>query len=430
MKHEPFVWWKHGAIYQIYPRSFNDSNEDGIGDIPGIIEKLDYLKDLGVHGLWISPIYESPMHDFGYDISDYRTIDSTFGTLNDFKELIKEAHKRDIHIVMDMVFNHTSHEHAWFIESRQSRDNAKADWYVWVDGKKGKYPNNWMAAFGGHAWTWDDTRQQYYLHLFLEEQPDLNWRNDNMKRAFFDDVKFWLDLGVDGFRLDVINYIIKDEQFRHNPYFLHKTFPRRHDMQNHKHDRNRPETHGILQELRSLTNTYKDTMLVGEIYPNEGVHEPQTAASYLGNGENELHLAFNFSTIYTKFKAENFKSLLRQWYNALPEKGWPCHVMSNHDQSRAVNRLCKGKHRQNKMKILAALLLTQRGTPFIYYGEEIGMTNGTIPRNRLADPVGKKYWPLHPGRDRSRTPMQWTSGNTAAFQLWSHGFPSIQIMPR
>ncbi len=412
-KKDAFTWWKHGTIYQIYPRSFNDSNGDGIGDINGIIEKLDYLADLGIDGIWLSPIYKSPMYDFGYDISDYRSIDPAFGTMDDFKKLIKEAHKRKIHIIMDMVINHSSHQHPWFVESRSSRDNPKRDWYIWRDGKKGKYPNNWMAAFGGHAWEWDEKTSQYYLHLFLKEQPDLNWRNDELKKAVFDEIRFWLDLGVDGFRLDVINYIVKDAAFRDNPYWLHKTNPRRHDMQRHDYDRNRPETHEILKDLRRLMDEYGETMTVGEIYPNEGVMEPETSAAYLGSGSDELHLAFDFSPIYAKFRAVDFKRILSRWYEAIPHGGWPCHVLSNHDQSRSMTRLAKGN--PARAKVLLAMLLTQRGTPFLYYGEEIGMTDGKIRKREIVDPVGKKYWPLHPGRDPERTPMQWNDSDGAGF---------------
>jgi len=422
MKKNEFLWWKHGIIYQIYPRSFCDSNGDGIGDIPGIISRLDYLQELGVDGIWLSPIYESPMHDFGYDISNYRAIDPVFGTRKDFLTLVKEAHRRKIHVVMDMVLNHTSHLHPWFLESRSSRDNPKRDWYIWHDGKKGRRPNNWMAAFGGHAWDWDEATAQYYLHLFLKEQPDLNWRNPDMKKAMFGDIRYWLDLGVDGFRLDVINYIVKDRLFRNNPYWLHRTNPRRHDMQRHAYDRNQPETHEILKEFRRLLNEYGETMSVGEIYPNEGVMEPETSAEYLGSGEDELHLTFDFSPIYARFRADDFRNLLRRWYNAIPEKGWPCHVLSNHDQSRSMTRLARGS--KEKALVLAALHLTQRGTPFVYYGEEIGMRDGKIRRRDLVDPVGRKYWPFHPGRDRGRTPMQWNTGINGGF---SSGKPWLPV---
>lgn len=416
-----YTWWKHGVIYQIYPRSFNDSDGDGIGDIPGIIEKLDYLADLGIDGIWLSPINLSPMFDFGYDISDYRSIDPAFGTIDDFKKLIAEAHRRNIHIIMDLVINHSSHLHPWFIESRSDRESPKRDWYIWHEGTEGKYPNNWMAAFGGHAWEWDRHTEQYYLHLFLKEQPDLNWRNPELKKAVFQDIRFWLDLGVDGFRLDVINYIVKDREFRSNPYWIHKTNPRRHDMQRHDYDRNRPETHEILRELRKLMDEYGETMTVGEIYPNEGIMEPETSASYLGNGHDELHLAFDFSPVYTKFKAGDFKNILSRWYDTIPAEGWPCHVLSNHDQSRSMSRLAKGSI--EKAKLLNALLLTQRGTPFLYYGEEIGMTDGKVPRKEIVDPVGKKYWPFHPGRDPERTPMQWDDSPGAGFTTGNSWLP-------
>ena len=307
---EKYTWWKHGVIYQIYPRSFYDSNNDGIGDIKGITLKLDYLKELGISGIWISPFYKSPKHDFGYDISDYRSIDTDFGTIDDFKELVKEAHKRKIHIILDMVINHTSNQHPWFIDSSSSRQSEKNDWYLWVDGKKGKYPNNWMSAFGGHAWHWSEEREQYYLHLFLKEQPDLNWRSPEVQKAVFSDIEFWLKLGVDGFRLDVINYIVKDKDLKNNPYFLHMTKPRRHDLQHHKYDRNQPETHLILKKLRKLLDKYGETMLVGEVYPDEDVMKPEIPASYLGNGEDELHLAFDFSTIFAKFSAKCFRKML------------------------------------------------------------------------------------------------------------------------
>ena len=413
MNQENFIWWKHGVIYQIYPRSFHDSNGDGVGDIHGIIQKLDYLHELGVNGIWLSPMYSSPMYDMGYDISDYRSIDPVFGSLEDFKRLVKEAHLRKIHVIMDLVLNHTSHEHPWFRESRSGRDNPKRDWYIWHDGKKGKPPNNWRAAFGGRAWTWDEQTEQYYLHLFLEQQPDLNWRNPEVRKAVFNDIKYWLDLGVDGFRLDVINYIVKDSEFRNNPYGNFSGYPRRYDLQLHRHDRNQEETHEILKKLRSMLDKYGETMTVGEIYPNEGRMEPEITATYLGKGNDELNLAFDFSPIYARFSAAEFRKILTRWYEAIPEGGWPCHVFSNHDQSRSMDRLAKGSI--PRAKLLAALLLTQKGTPFIYYGEEIGMSNGKIRRSELADPVGIRYWPFHPGRDPQRTPMQWSLSKNAGF---------------
>lgn len=427
-------WWKWGPIYQLYPRSFLDTNGDGIGDLEGIRRKLDYLQDLGVRGLWLSPIYPSPLFDFGYDISNYHDIDPVFGTLAEFQALIAEADRRGIAIIMDMVLNHTSHIHPWFIEARSSRDNPKRDWYIWKDARKGlfgrRYPNNWMAAFGGHAWKWDEATDQYYLHLFTEQQPDLNWRNPAVLEAMLNEMRFWLDLGVKGFRLDVINYLVKDAQFRSNPYRFRLTYPRRHDLQHHQYDRNQQETYDIVHKIRALLDSYagssENTMLVGEVYPDEGVHAPDLAATYIGDGKDLLHLAFDFSTIYTNLTAGDLHSVLNTWYSVLSPQAWPCHVLSNHDQSRAASRLCTGTDREAKKRLLALLLLTQRGTPFLYYGEEIGMVDGHIGRRDLQDPLGKKYYPFHPGRDRSRTPMQWTSGPSAGF---TGGKPWLPVNP-
>ncbi|MFQ3548018.1 MAG: alpha-amylase family glycosyl hydrolase [Termitinemataceae bacterium] len=422
-------WWKAGPIYQIYPRSFLDTNGDGIGDLEGVRRKLDYLTSLGVRGIWLSPIYPSPMFDFGYDISNYHDIDPVFGTLHDFDNLVREADRRGIAIIMDMVLNHTSHLHPWFVESRSSRNNPKKDWYIWQDGRRGifdrgglfsrRYPNNWMAAFGGHAWTWEPLRKQYYLHLFTEQQPDLNWRNPEVQNAMLEEMRFWLDRGVKGFRLDVINYLVKDAHLRNNPYRFRFTYPRRHDLQHHQYDRNQQETLDIVSRIRDLMDAYSgpggDTMLVGEVYPDEGVHAPDLAATYVGDGTELLHLAFDFSTIYMPFTADAVQSVLQTWYSVLSPHAWPCHVLSNHDQSRSGSRLCSGLDREAQKRLLAMLLLTQRGTPFLYYGEEIGMEDGHIRRADLQDPLGKKYYPLHPGRDRSRTPMQWDTSPYAGF---------------
>lgn len=416
------LWWKHGVLYQIYPRSFSDSNGDGVGDLPGIISRLDYLEKLGIDGIWLSPIYPSPLKDFGYDISDYRGIDPLFGSLEDFSRLVEEAHNRGIRIILDMVFNHSSDRHPWFEESRSSPDNPKRNWYIWHPGMNGRPPNNWRAAFGGSAWTLDKTSGEFYLHLFLKEQPDLNWRNREVRNEIHSILKYWMDLGVDGFRFDVINFIVKDENLRSNPYRFHRALPRRYEQQNHIFDRSCPESHAYLKELRTVLDEYPERMSVGEIFPNEGVIDQNAVASYLGDGEDELHLAFDFSPNYASFNAEVFARILKRGYQALPEKGWPVHVLSNHDQSRAFSRLARGDKR--KMKVLLTMLLTQRGTPFLYYGDEIGMADGRIPRNRLQDPVGLKYWPFHPGRDRARTPMQWDAAPGAGF---SSGEPWLPI---
>ena len=294
---EKKIWWKHGIVYQIYPRSFYDSNGDGIGDITGIISRLDYIESLGVDAIWLSPVNRSPMFDFGYDVSDYREIDPIFGKTEDYFALIKECHKRDLKIIMDLVFNHSSHLHPWFIESRSSRDNQKSDWYIWRDGEKGKYPNNLMGVFGGRAWEWDDTRQQYYLHLFLKEQPDFNWHSHELRQAVYEEIRYWLDAGVDGFRLDVINFFVKDKELRNNPLTLGR-YPRPHDMQKHIYDRNQPELHDILRDMRSMLDAYDSRMMVGETYADD--MNQAMPASYMGDGNDELHLAFDFSTMFLK----------------------------------------------------------------------------------------------------------------------------------
>lgn len=409
-----FTWWKHGVIYQIYPRSFYDANGDGVGDLPGLIEKLDYLEWLGVDALWLSPINTSPMFDFGYDISDYRGIDPVFGTLDDCDRLIAEAHRRNIRIVMDVVINHTSHLHPWFVESRSSRDNPKRDWYIWHDGKNGRRPNNWMAAFGGRAWEWDETSGQFYFHSFLKEQPDLNLRNGACRDAVFGELRFWLDRGVDGFRLDAATWYIKDDRFRSNPFGWGPNAPRPYDLQKHVYDQNRPETHDVLRELRKVLDGYRDRMMVGETSEASPGGE-KTSASYLGSGTDELHLAFDFSLLFSRYGARHFAGCLSRWYDAMPAAGWPSLVLNNHDQPRSTTRWCRGKDGGKKARVLAAMLLTAWGTPFLYYGEEIGMTNGAITRRQVRDPVGIKYWPFHKGRDPERTPMQWSAEANAGF---------------
>lgn len=412
-----FLWWKHGVLYQIYPRSFADSNGDGVGDLKGITERLDYLAQLGISGIWLSPIFPSPMKDFGYDISDYCAIDPLFGNPEIFDALIRGAHERGIRVILDMVFNHSSDQHPWFLES--------PDWYIWHPGRKGRPPNNWRSAFGGSAWTLDERTGEFYLHSFLKEQPDLNWRNPELRKKLHSILRFWMDAGVDGFRFDVINYIGKDERFRSNPYRFHWTLPRQYEQQNHIYDRSGAESHTYLKELRTVLDEYPERMSVGEIFPNEGLIDQKAVCSYLGNGEDELHLAFDFSPNYAKFSARAFTRILSGQYSAVPEKGWPVHVLSNHDQSRGITRLAGGSI--EKMKLLLAMLLTQRGTPFLYYGDEIGMVDGRIPRKRIQDPVGIKYWPLHPGRDPARTPMLWDRTAGAGF---STGKPWLPISRR
>lgn len=420
------AWWKDAVVYQIYPRSFYDSNGDGIGDLEGIIQKLDYLNDgtpnsLGIDAIWLSPIYPSPMYDFGYDISDYNNIDSVFGDLKIFQRLLKEAHKRMIKIIMDLVVNHTSHLHPWFLESRSSKKNPKRDWYIWKDPVDGKEPNNFLGTFGGKAWTWDEKTQAYYYHSFLTEQPDLNWRNPEVKKAIFDMIQYWLDMGVDGFRLDVVNLFFKDDQWRDNPSRFFKGM-RPFDRQVHIYDRDRPEMHELLRELRRLIDAKGDRMTVGEVMmdPPGKVSIP---ASYYGNND-ELHMAFNFAFLYSFWGAKNFKKVIDDWESALGPENWPNYTLSNHDFRRHITRYHSRKLDMERAKLTALMLLTLRGTPFLYYGEEIGMESERVPKKDLQDPVGISYWPFHPGRDSERKPMCWDETTNGGF---SSGKPWLPI---
>ncbi len=399
-------WWEDCVVYQIYPRSFQDSNGDGIGDLRGILKRLDYLSMLGIDAIWISPIFISPMADYGYDISDYRSIDPIYGTLDDVDLLLKEAHARNIKIIFDMVLNHTSIEHPWFIESRKSKTNDKSEFYIWSD----TIPNNWQGAFGGKAWTFDEQRGQYYMHSFLKEQPDLNWRKGEVVDAVFKMLAFWLDRGIDGFRLDVINCIVKDETFRNNPKVVGSR-PRPYDMQRHIFDRNRPETHARLRRMRKLLDSYPDKMMVGEIMV-ENPGEPELASSYLGRDGDELHLAFDFSLTQTPFHAQPWKRNAKRWSEAVGINRVPTWVLNNHDTTRLISRLGGNIA---KAKLAALFLLTQRGAIFLYYGEEIGLPNSKVPKSRLEDPLGKRYWPFHPGRDPERGPMIWSTSKGYGF---------------
>lgn len=411
------AWWKEAVIYQIYPRSFQDSNGDGIGDLEGIIQRLDYLagsKDsLGIDAIWLSPVYPSPMFDFGYDISDYEEIDPVYGDTQTFKRLLKEAHKRGIRIIMDLVVNHTSHLHPWFIESRSSVNSPKRDWYIWKEPKHNGPPNNWLGAFGGSGWEYDKRTGEYYFHSFLKEQPDLNWRNPDVEDAIFRMMKYWLDMGVDGFRLDVVNLYVKDEFLRNNASYFMKG-PRPYDKQVHAYDRDRPEMHGILRRMRKLLDSYSEKrMFVGEImqdFPGNVL----LPATYCGRND-ELHLAFNFMFLFSPWKAERFYQIVKDFESALGEDNWPNYTLSNHDFPRHITRYEKGTDTIARAKLAACMMLTLRGTPFLYYGEEIGMKRQKVPYNKIQDPVGKRYWPFHPGRDPERIPMPWDGTNTTGF---------------
>ncbi|MCH2547373.1 MAG: alpha-amylase family glycosyl hydrolase, partial [Alphaproteobacteria bacterium] len=403
-------WWRGGVIYQIYPRSFADSNNDGIGDLAGITEKMPYIKSLGVDAIWISPFFKSPMKDFGYDVSDYEDIDPIFGTMEDFDAMIKAASKHHIQVMIDLVLNHTSNEHPWFIESRSSRDNAKADWYVWADPKPdGCPPNNWMSIFGGSAWEWDSTRRQYYLHNFLRSQPDLNFHNPDVQKAMLDVVRFWLEKGVHGFRLDTVNFYFHDTKLRNNP--AHKVQASRNDvpdsnpygMQNHTYDKSRPENLAFLETLRKLTDEYAHTTMVGEIGDDRAV---RLMAEYTRKNKR-LHMAYSFSLLSPRFGAAYVRKTVEEHESTLGS-GWPCWAFSNHDVTRVISRWGKDSHDNAVLaKLLVALLCTLRGSVCIYQGEELGLPEADVPYERLQDPYGITFWPEYKGRDGCRTPMPW-----------------------
>ncbi len=414
---EDFLWWRDGVIYQIYPRSFADSNGDGIGDLGGIIQKLDYLAELGVDAIWLSPIYPSPDVDFGYDVSDYLNIDPKFGSLADFDRLVEEAHRLGIRIVLDLVLNHSSNQHKWFLESSKGRDNPLRDWYIWRDpAPGGKPPNNWESVFGGRAWEYDPASGQYYYHMFCREQPDLNWRNPKVRRELLNVFRFWAERGVDGFRLDVFNVYFKDALFRDNPPAVGV---RGFDRQKHVFDIDQPEMLPLLQEIRQILDSYPERYAVGETF----LATPQKAAGYCAPGL--LHAAFNFKFLECPWRPARFLQTIQEWESALHPQSWPTYVLNNHDVRRSASRYARGED-DDVLKVAAALLLTQHGTPFLYYGEEIGMRDIRLPRNKIMDPVGKRYWPFHKGRDGCRSPMQWDASIHAGF---SRAEPWLPVHP-
>jgi alpha-glucosidase len=401
-----FLWWRDGVIYQIYPRSFADGDNDGLGDLAGITSKLDYLADLGIDAIWLSPIYPSPDKDFGYDVSNYVDVDPRFGTLADFDKLVAEAHKRNIKVILDLVLNHTSDQHDWFKESRSSRDNPKRDWYLWRDPLPGgKKPNNWGSIFGGSGWELDPATGQYYFHMFVKEQPDVNWRNPEVRQEMLNVFRFWLERGVDGFRLDVFNAYFKHPELADNPP---KFGLRKFDRQKHINDIAQPEMMPLLQEVRAILDSYNERYAVGETF----LVPPESAASYCG--DDKLHAAFNFDFLFRRWGGKNFLDSINMWEKALGKQAWPNYVLSNHDQPRTATRYCKGED-DARAKVALGMLLTLRGTPFIYYGEEIGLRDVSLSRSEIMDPVGKYYWPIVKGRDGCRSPMQWNAGTNAGF---------------
>ena len=402
-----YLWWQRGIIYQIYPRSFMDSNGDGVGDLRGLSSRLDYLRGLGVDAVWLSPIFPSPMKDFGYDVSDYTGIHPLFGTLEDFDLLIREAHAHKIKLVLDFVPNHTSDQHPWFIESRSSRDNLKRDWYIWRDpAPSGGPPNNWLSNFGGSAWEYDPKTEQYYYHAFLREQPDLNWRNSQVIEAMLNVLRFWLERGVDGFRVDVLWHLIKDEQFRDNPVnpdWREGADPYQRLLELHTTDQ--AEVHAVVTRMRRLVDQYQDRVLIGEIYlPVERL------VQYYGVNLSGVHVPFNFQLLLAKWHARDIARIISQYEAALPKGGWPNWVLGNHDRPRIVSRVGS-----KQARVAAMLLLTLRGTPTLYYGDEIGMHDVEIPPEKVQDPFEKNVPGRGLGRDPQRTPMQWSAAKNAGF---------------
>jgi alpha-glucosidase len=397
-------WWRDGVLYQIYPRSFADSTGSGHGDLRGVIEHLDHLSWLGIDGIWLSPINPSPDADWGYDVADYIDVDPEFGTIEDLDRLVAEATDRGIHVLIDLVPNHTSDRHPWFVDARSDRSAAHRDWYVWADGRPdGSPPNNWRSSFGGPAWTWDDATSQYYLHNFLPEQPDLNWWNPQVADAFHDIVRFWFDRGISGFRIDVAHALVKDRSLRDDTPALETDHPsiRRHGLRS-DFSMNRPEAHDVLRRWRGIADAYEPRrVLLGETW----VLDLESLARFYGSGEDELHLALNVPFVFSEPGAE-MREIVERTEATLPTGAWPLWNGSNHDAGRFMTRWCEGDERRARAALV--ILLTLRGTPLLYYGDEIGMPNVAVPRERLKDPVGLRHWPDDPGRDGGRTPMQWT----------------------
>ncbi|KPZ68322.1 Oligo-1,6-glucosidase [Shewanella sp. P1-14-1] len=410
-------WWRGGVIYQVYPRSLMDSNGDGVGDLQGIIAKLDYIASLNVDAIWISPFFKSPMKDFGYDISDYLDVDPMFGTMNDFDELIAKAHKLNIKVVIDQVLSHTSDEHAWFKQSKLSRDNDKSDWYVWADPQEdGTAPNNWLAIFGGCAWEWEPRRQQYYLHNFLKSQPDLNFHNPEVRKAVLDNVEFWLKKGVDGFRLDAITFCYHDEQLRDNPAKPKEQRQGRgfsednpYAYQYHYYNNTRPQTVGFIEDLRALINKYPGAVTLGEVSSEDSL---ATMAEYT-QGDDRLHMAYSFELLTNDFSAAYIRQTVEE-LEASIGNGWPCWAIGNHDVQRVATRWGKGEANPDLVKMLNGLLFSLRGSVCSYQGEELGLTEAPIEYEQLQDPFGITFWPMFKGRDGCRTPMPWDNAHLQA----------------
>ncbi|AEF54934.1 alpha-glucosidase [Marinomonas posidonica] len=411
-------WWRGAVIYQVYPRSFFDANNDGIGDLAGVTQKMDYIAKLGVDAIWLSPFFTSPMKDFGYDVSDYCDVDPIFGNLDDFDQLIQAAHERGLKVIIDQVLNHSSDQHPWFIESRQSHDNDKADWYVWADAQDdGTVPNNWLSVFGGPAWHWDSRRRQYYLHNFLDSQPDLNFHNPDVVDALLETVEFWLKLGVDGFRLDTANYYYHDLALRNNPPnedVVEGSIGIRLDnpyaYQLHLYDKSRPENIAFLQRLRSLLDQYPGTTTVGEVGCDFSL---KTMADYT-QGDDKLHMCYSFDLLTHDSSMQHIRDTMETIEKGLGD-GWPCWSIGNHDVERVATRWGKDQDNIAKSKIYMLMLLSLRGSICLYQGEELALIEAELRFEQLVDPFGIAFWPEFKGRDGCRTPMPWDTRENAGF---------------
>ncbi|WLR97944.1 beta-galactosidase BglA [Shinella sumterensis] len=413
-------WWRGAVIYQVYPRSFQDTTGDGMGDLRGITRRLGHIASLGVDAIWLSPFFKSPMADMGYDVSDYCDVDPMFGTLADFDAMLAEAHRLGMKVVIDQVISHTSDQHPWFIESRASRDNPKADWYVWADPKRdGTAPNNWLAIFGGPGWEWDGVRKQYYMHNFLTSQPDLNFHNPDVQDALLKTVRFWLDRGVDGFRLDTVNFYFHDRKLRDNP--PHEPDPEEigldapdvnpYGMQSHRYDKTQPENIDFLKRFRALLDEYDGRMTVGEV--GDGARSLKTVADYTSGGD-KLNMCYTFDLLGPDFTAEHIRKCVQAFQRAVTD-GWVCWAFSNHDVNRHVSRFIKApEERERVAKLAITLLSTLRGSICLYQGEELGLTEAELAFEDLRDPYGIRFWPAFKGRDGCRTPMPWQHGEAHA----------------
>lgn len=427
-QHSERDWWAGAVIYQVYPRSFQDTTDNGVGDLNGITKRLPYIASLGVDAIWVSPFFKSPMKDFGYDVSDFRDVDPLFGELDDFKLLLQSAHALGLKVMIDQVISHTSDQHPWFQQSRQSRDNDKADWYVWVNAKAdGSEPNNWLAIFGGSAWQWEPKREQYYLHNFLTSQPDINYHCDAVREQILEEVEFWLKLGVDGFRLDAINFCYHDETLRDNPLKPESERKGRgfspdnpYAAQYHLYDNTQPQNLAFMQQIRALLNRYPNTVALGEVNSENSL---KTMAEYTAGGD-KLHMAYSFELLADEFSADYIATTVATICQELGQ-GWPCWAVSNHDVERVVSRWGKNQQSRQFAKMALALAASLKGSVCVYQGEELGLCEAPIAEHQLQDPFGIAFWPHFKGRDGCRTPMPWHAD--AQYAGFSDGKPWLPI---